>query len=285
VMENSFFRFVGYREWVIIVFVAVVCLLKAFATSITIQSGGNGGNFAPSLFAGGSLGYVFALLCIQAGINDVPMVNLVLVGMAGVMSGVLYAPLTAIFLIAESSSGYDLFIPLMIVSVISFLMAKWFSAVSPDLEKMASEGKIFTKEHDRNLLSLLRTLDLLDKDVQVISDKASFDELREVVKNGKRNLVAVLNEHLTLVGIITLDDLRPILFSRDLDGSLNIVDLLKEPAAVIIENDSVVEVARKFDETGLWHLPVVTATGKFAGFISKSSVLNSYRQLLQAHSG
>ncbi len=285
VMENSFFRFVGYREWVIIVFVAVVCLLKAFATSITIQSGGNGGNFAPSLFAGGSLGYVFALLCIQAGIKDVPMVNLVIVGMAGVMSGVLYAPLTAIFLIAESSSGYDLFIPLMIVSVISFLMAKWFSAVSPDLEKMASEGKIFTKEHDRNLLSLLRTLDLLDKDVQVISDKASFDELREVVKNGKRNLVAVLNEDLTLVGIITLDDLRPILFSRDLDGSLNISDLLKEPKAVIIENDSVVEVARKFDDTGLWHLPVVTTTGKFAGFISKSSVLNSYRQLLQAHSG
>lgn len=285
VMENSFFRFVGYREWVIIVFVAVVCLLKAFATSITIQSGGNGGNFAPSLFAGGSLGYVFALLCIQAGIKDVPMVNLVIVGMAGVMSGVLYAPLTAIFLIAESSSGYDLFIPLMIVSVISFLMAKWFSAVSPDLEKMASEGKIFTKEHDRNLLSLLRTLDLLDKDVQVISDKASFDELREVVKNGKRNLVAVLNEDLTLVGIITLDDLRPILFSRDLDGSLNISDLLKEPKAVIIENDSVVEVARKFDDTGLWHLPVVTVTGKFAGFISKSSVLNSYRQLLQAHSG
>lgn len=285
VMENSFFRFIGYREWVIIVFVAVVCLLKAFATSITIQSGGNGGNFAPSLFAGGSLGYVFALLCIQAGIKDVPMVNLVIVGMAGVMSGVLYAPLTAIFLIAESSSGYDLFIPLMIVSVISFLMAKWFSAVSPDLEKMASEGKIFTKEHDRNLLSLLRTLDLLDKDVQVISDRASFDELREVVKNGKRNLVAVLNEDLTLVGIITLDDLRPILFSRDLDGSLNIGDLLKEPKAVIIENDSVVEVARKFDETGLWHLPVVTVTGKFAGFISKSSVLNSYRQLLQAHSG
>lgn len=285
VMENSFFRFIGYREWVIIVFVAVVCLLKAFATSITIQSGGNGGNFAPSLFAGGSLGYVFALLCIQAGIKDVPMVNLVIVGMAGVMSGVLYAPLTAIFLIAESSSGYDLFIPLMIVSVISFLMAKWFSAVSPDLEKMASEGKIFTKEHDRNLLSLLHTLDLLDKDVQVISDRASFDELREVVKNGKRNLVAVLNEDLTLVGIITLDDLRPILFSRDLDGSLNIGDLLKEPKAVIIENDSVVEVARKFDETGLWHLPVVTVTGKFAGFISKSSVLNSYRQLLQAHSG
>lgn len=285
VIENSFFSFIAYREWVIIVFVAVVCLLKAFATSITIYSGGNGGNFAPSLFAGGSLGYVMALLCSQAGIADVPMTNMILVGMAGVMSGVLYAPLTAIFLIAESSSGYDLFIPLMVVSVISFLMAKWFSPISPDLEKLANQGKIFTKEHDRNLLSLLHTLDLLDKDAQVINDNASFAELLEVVKHGKRNLIAVLNDNLTLVGIITLDDLRPILFNRDADEGMTVGELMKEPKAVIVENDSVVTVARKFDDTGSWHLPVIKESGKFAGFISKSSVLNSYRQLLQAHSG
>ncbi|WP_159467514.1 chloride channel protein [Dyadobacter sp. 3J3] len=285
VIENSFFRYIAYREWVIIVFVAVVCLLKAFAASITIYSGGNGGNFAPSLFAGGSLGYVLALLCTQAGITDVPMTNMILVGMAGVMSGVLYAPLTAIFLIAESSSGYDLFIPLMVVSVISFLMAKWFSPISPDLEKLADQGKIFTREHDRNLLSLLHTLDLLDKDAQVINESASFPELLEVVKHGKRNLIAVLNDNLTLVGIITLDDLRPILFNKDADGSMTVGELMKEPKAVIVENDSVVTVARKFDETGSWHLPVIKESGKFAGFISKSSVLNSYRQLLQAHSG
>ncbi|MCF2446437.1 chloride channel protein [Dyadobacter sp. CY345] len=284
VIQNSFFSFIGYRDWVIIVFVAVVCLLKAFASSITIQSGGNGGNFAPSLFAGGSLGYVFALLCTQAGIPDIPVTNLILVGMAGVMSGVLYAPLTAIFLIAESSSGYDLFIPLMMVSVISYLMAKWFSPISPDLEKMASQGKIFTREHDRNLLSLLHTLDLLDKDVQVINDKATFDELRHVLENGKRNLIAVLSDDLTLVGIITLDDLRPVLFSKNFDNTLTVATLMKEPKAVIVEDDSVVVVARKFDETGLWHLPVVKNSGRFAGFISKSSVLNSYRQLLQAHS-
>ncbi|TKT87471.1 chloride channel protein [Dyadobacter frigoris] len=285
VISNSFFSFIAYREWVVIVFVAVICLLKAFATSITIYSGGNGGNFAPSLFAGGSLGYVMALLCTQAGITDVPMTNMILVGMAGVMSGVLYAPLTAIFLIAESSSGYDLFIPLMVVSVISFLMAKWFSPISPDLEKLANQGKIFTREHDRNLLSLLHTLDLLDKDAQVINENASFEELLEVVKNGKRNLIAVLNDNLTLVGIITLDDLRPILFNRDLDGTMTVGNLMKDPRAVIVENDSVVTVARKFDETGSWHLPVIKESGKFAGFISKSSVLNSYRQLLQAHSG
>ena len=285
VIQNSFFSFIGYREWVIIVFVAVVCLLKAFASSITIQSGGNGGNFAPSLFAGGSLGYVFALLCTQAGVGDVPVTNLILVGMAGVMSGVLYAPLTAIFLIAESSSGYDLFIPLMIVSVMSFLMAKWFSPISPDLEKLADKGHIFTREHDRNLLSMLHTLDLLDKDVQVINVKSTFDDLLEVVKNGKRSLIAVLEDDLTLIGIITVDDLRPIFFTKQLDETWNVRNLVRQPEAVILENDSVVTVARKFDETGSWHLPVVRTSGKFAGFISKSSVLNSYRQLLQAHSG
>jgi CIC family chloride channel protein len=285
VIENSFFSFIAYREWVIIVFVAVVCLLKAFATSITIYSGGNGGNFAPSLFAGGSLGYVLALLFTQAGVEHVPMTNMILVGMAGVMSGVLYAPLTAIFLIAESSSGYDLFIPLMVVSVISFLMAKWFSPISPDLAKLASKGQIFTREHDRNLLSLLHTLDLLDKDSQVINENANFNELLDVIKNGKRNLVAVLDDNLTLVGIITLDDVRPVIFNRDYDGTLSIGNLMKDPKAVIVENDSVVNVAKKFDETGSWHLPVIKTSGTFVGFISKSSVLNSYRQLLQAYSG
>src|SRR5690606_5616454 len=114
-----FFKYLDLKEWSIIIFLTLVCLLKAFATPITIFSGGNGGNFAPSLFAGGTLGYLFAQVCKLIGFTNVPETNLVLAGMAGVMSGVLYAPLTAIFLIAESSFGYDLFIPLMIVSVIS----------------------------------------------------------------------------------------------------------------------------------------------------------------------
>jgi CIC family chloride channel protein len=116
-------------------------LLKAFATSFTIFSGGNGGNFAPSLFAGGTVGYLFAVVCQQIGFTEVPVTNLVLVGMAGAMSGVMYAPLTAIFLIAESSFGYDLFIPLMIVSIISYLIAKWFSPISPELKSLADQGK------------------------------------------------------------------------------------------------------------------------------------------------
>ncbi|GGB80944.1 chloride channel protein [Dyadobacter sediminis] len=285
VIENSFFRFIGYREWVVIVFVALICLLKAFSASITIFSGGNGGNFAPSLFAGGSLGYVFALLCVQAGITNVPVNNLVIVGMAGVMSGVLYAPLTAIFLIAESTSGYDLFIPLMIVSVISFLIAKWFSPISPDLRNLAEQGKIFTKEHDRNLLSLLHILDLIDKDVQTINVNATQEELAELVRTGKRNMIAVMDGNKKLVGIISLDDIRPLLFNPSVYDLLTVPNLMKEPSVVISDFDSVVSVVKKFDETGAWNLPVVKTTGEFVGFISKSGILNSYRQLLRAHSG
>ncbi|MCF0069993.1 chloride channel protein [Dyadobacter sp. CY261] len=284
VIANSFFQFIGYHEWVVIVFVLLICLLKAFSASITIFSGGNGGNFAPSLFAGGLVGYAFALVCKQLGIPNVPESNLVIVGMAGVMSGVLYAPLTAIFLIAESTSGYDLFIPLMMVSVISFSIAKWFSSISPDLENLARQGKIFTREHDRNLLSLLYVPDLIDKDVQLVDVHASRDELAELIRTGKRNMISVIDGK-KLVGIISMDDIRPLLFSDAGYDLLGISHLAKPPATVINEFDNVYTVVKKFDETGAWNLPVVKVDGEFVGFISKSAVLNSYRQLLRSHSG
>ncbi|GGM92144.1 transporter [Dyadobacter beijingensis] len=284
VIANSFFRFIGYHEWVVIVFVAVICLLKAFSASITIFAGGNGGNFAPSLFAGGLVGYAFALVCEQLGVAHVPESNLVIVGMAGVMSGVLYAPLTAIFLIAESTSGYDLFIPLMMVSVISFSMAKWFSSVSPDLENLARQGKIFTREHDRNLLSLLHVPDLIDKDIQVVEASASREELAELLRTGRRNMIAVVEEK-KMIGIISMDDVRPLLFSDAGYRLLEISNLAKPPAVTVNEFDNVFTIVKKFDETGAWNLPVVKTDGEFVGFISKSGVLDRYRQLLRSHSG
>ncbi len=284
-VDNSFFSMVSYSKWVVVIFVALICLLKAFATSITINAGGNGGNFAPSLFSGGAMGYLFAGICSLFGIADVPTTNLVIVGMAGVMSGVMYAPLTAIFLIAESSSGYDLLIPLMIVSVISYLIAKWFSPVSPDLDHLAKAGKIFTRKHDHNLLSMLHTLDLIDKDIQHININADFEALATLVRTGKRNIIAVVNDQKELVGIITLDDLRPLLFDKNAFDLLTIRKLMRQPEAVIGEFDSVVSVAEKFDKTGAWNLPIVKSNGgELVGFISKSSVLNSYRQLLREYS-
>lgn len=284
IIENSLFRYFDIKEWTIIVFLVCVCLLKAFATSFTIFSGGNGGNFAPSLFAGGTVGFLFAVICQQIGFKDVPVSNLVLVGMAGAMSGVLYAPLTAIFLIAESSFGYDLFIPLMIVSVISYLIAKWFSPISPELKSLADQGKIFTNQHDENLLFSLHTEDFIDRYSQTINENASIEELSDLVKNGNKNFFAVIDDDKKLRGILTLDDIRPYFFNDENDLPLTITKIMRAPAAFIHPEDKPREILQVFDNTGTWSLPVVDQQNIFLGFISKSSILMSYRQLLKGYS-
>lgn len=283
IIGQSFFRFFEFKEWMVIVFLALVCLVKAFATSVTIFGGGNGGNFAPSLFAGGTLGYLFAVSCTMMGIQDVPTTNLVLVGMAGVMSGVLYAPLTAIFLIAESSSGYDLFIPLMMASVISHLIAKWFSPISPDLRELADDGKIFTREHDRNLLNRISIDTLIDKESQVIPLGSTSEEMISIVSKGKKNAFAVVDGDGKLCGVMNLDDIRPFLF-KQADQPLPIAKLIKPPLALAHPDDEMPDTIRKFDETGAWHLPVVDHDNIFIGFLSKSAILTSYRQLLKEYS-
>ncbi|MFZ4928582.1 chloride channel protein [Chryseobacterium sp. Mn2064] len=284
IIENSFFRYFEIGDWTIIIFLVLVLLLKAFATSFTIFSGGNGGNFAPSLFAGGTLGYLFALICQHLGFTYVPVTNLVLVGMAGAMSGVLYAPLTAIFLIAESSFGYDLFIPLMIVSVMSYLIAKWFSPISPELKSLADEGKIFTNKHDKNLLFALRTEDFIDKYSQTINENDSITELFELVKNGDKNIFAVVDETRKLKGILTLDDIRPYLFNKEIDPLQKVIQVMKAPPAILHRENKPLDILQTFDDTGVWNLPVVSENNDFIGFISKSSILMSYRQLLKEYS-
>ena len=284
VIRNSFFRYFEIGDWTVIIFLVLVCLLKAFATSFTIFSGGNGGNFAPSLFAGGTVGYLFALICQHLGFTDVPVTNLVLVGMAGAMSGVLYAPLTAIFLIAESSFGYDLFIPLMIVSVMSYLIAKWFSPISPELKSLADQGKIFTNKHDKNILFALRTEDFIDKYPETIQETASVSELFERVKNGNKNIFAAVDQAGKLKGILTLDDIRPYLFNSETESSLTVAQIMKTPPAVLHREDKPLEILQIFDDTGVWNLPVVSEDSGFIGFISKSSILMSYRQLLKEYS-
>jgi len=282
-VENSFFRYFPYEQVTVIIFLALVCLLKAFATPITLFGGGNGGNFAPSLFAGGTLGYLFAQLCILAGFEQVPETNLVLAGMAGVMSGVMYAPLTAIFLIAESSLGYDLFIPLMMVAVISYLIAKRFSAVSPELQKLAEEGKIFTTEHDKNLMSMLQVSELVDQQSVAIKVQASFTALKEQVKSTSKNIFAVVDDQAKLCGVITLDDIRSIMFATA-QADVPVEQLMKPPPAVVRSGDEMVYVVRIFDETGVWQLPVVDADERFIGFISKSAVLARYREIMRDYS-
>ncbi|MGD1319006.1 chloride channel protein [Chryseobacterium sp. 2R14A] len=283
IIENSLFRYFEIKNFTIIIFLVLVLILKAFATSFTIFSGGNGGNFAPSLFAGGTVGYLFAIICQQLGFENVPVTNLVLVGMAGTMSGVMYAPLTAIFLIAESSFGYDLFIPLMIVSIMAYLIAKWFSPISPELKSLADQGKIFTNKHDENLLFSLKTEDFIDRYSQAVSENAPITELFELVKNGNKNIFAVVDDQKTLRGILTLDDIRPYLFTND-EVSATIIQIMKTPPAIIHPENQPLEILKMFDDTAVWNLPVVNDKNQFIGFISKSTILMSYRELLRDYS-
>lgn len=281
-IQNSFLAYFKLEDWMIIIFLGFVLLLKTIATAFTIHSGGNGGNFAPSLFAGAFLGYFFAAVCNLLGFH-VPTTNFVIVGMAGVMSGVMYAPLTAIFLIAESSSGYDLFIPLMIVSSSSFLMAKWYSSVWPEIKQMAAAGKIFTRELDKNILSAVQFDKLVDTSYPSVTPQTTLRELVEMVKKGPLQLIAVLSPQKELRGIITLDELRPVMFNTDKYDSTTARTLMVAPISLIDSNDNISDVLRKFDETQSWHLPVINE-GKLAGFLSKSEILHEYRLLMQEYS-
>jgi CIC family chloride channel protein len=278
-MHVSLFKDMASNEWVILGFIGLVGLFKAFATSITMSSGGNGGNFAPSIVAGAFAGYFFAMFCRLAHIADLPAANFAIVGMAGAVSGILYAPLTGIFLIAEVTGGYDLFIPLMIVSAISYLVVKRFSAYSLDYKPLVDSGKIFSKHYDNNLLSLLHTTDIIEKDIKAISPGSSLRELVELVKVSKRNMFGVVNQSGELEGIVMLDDIRNVIFKTELYDNTTIRQLMKAPPAFIDVNDSMRVVMKKFDETMAWNLPVVKGK-KFLGFISKSSLLNNYRRLL-----
>lgn len=282
-MQASIFHPFASNEWIILGFAGLVCLFKVFATSITISSGGNGGNFAPSLVAGAFMGYFFAMFCKLANIADLPVANFAIVGMAGAMSGILYAPLTSIFLIAEATGGYDLFIPLMIVSTSSFLIVKSFSPYSLDVKSLIDSGKIFSKRQDRNLLSLLHTEDIIEKDIKVINENAVLRDLVELIKISHRNMFGVVNEQHELAGIIMLDDIKEVMFKADLYDNTFIRQLMKNPPAFIDVEESMHSVMKKFDETMAWNLPVVKGK-KFIGFISKSSLLNSYRKLLVEHS-
>lgn len=283
IIDNSLFRYIDVSSFSVVLFLIMVLLLKAVATPVTIFSGGNGGNFAPSLFAGGTMGFLFAVICQLAGLKDVPVTNLVLVGMAGAMSGIIYAPLTAIFLIAESSSGYDLFVPLMIVSVISYLIARSFSPISPELKSLAAQGKIFTLEHDKNLLYSLHTTDYIDKNAQKIHDGASVNELVDMIKHGKKDVFAVVDSDNHLKGILNLNDIRPYLFSTD-NQELSIAALMKSPAAIVYPEMNVAQIFDIFDATGLPDLPVTNHENVFVGFISKASILVGYRKLLRIYS-
>lgn len=282
VMDNSIFY--GYGN-LLLVYLALVVLFKVFATSATNGGGGCGGTFAPSLFLGCITGFVFAHFCNGYDLapvvsNDIPEKNFALMGMAGLMSGVMHAPLTGIFLIAELTGGYDLFLPLMMVSVSAYLTIMIFEPHSIYSMRLAQKGDLLTHNKDKSVLTLMDIESVVETDFEKVNPDQDLGEMVKVISKAKRNMFPVVDAREMLIGIVVLDDIRNIIFRQELYHRFTVGRFMVVPPARINMEDSMEEVMRKFDETKAWNLPVVDADGKYKGFLSKSRVLNTYRQML-----
>jgi CIC family chloride channel protein len=279
IFQNSVFSSFAFSEVLIYLMIFAVILLKPVATAVTLGAGGNGGNFAPALFLGAFVGYLFCSLSNELGIIHLPVSNFTLVAMAGVLSGIFHAPLTGIFIIAEVTGGYELIIPLMIVSALSYAVAKYFMPLSIDLTKLSEKENIYTTDTDSYLLSNIDLITFVERDFSEIPDNANLGELIEHITVSKRNLFPVLDRNSALIGLITIDDIREIMFKQDLYGKLTVNELMRRPVYVITEKDDIRSAMRMFDESHLWNIPVVI-NARYQGFISKSTILEKYREVL-----
>ena len=265
---------------VIILAFLLMILLKVIATALTVGAGGIGGIIAPSLFTGALSGYLYALIINSLNIGvELSLVNFTMIGMTGVLSGVLHAPLTALFLIVEITFGYELIVPLMLTSTISYITVKYFRENSIITQQLAMKGHLITHHKDKAVLTMMKLKSVLETDFLPVSVDDSLTELVKTVAKSKRNLFPVLDDDDFLVGIILLDDIREIMFQTDMYYKVMIANLMSPPPAYIRLEDSMDSVMKKFNESKAWNLPVIDK-GKYIGFVSKSKMFNVYRELL-----
>ncbi|WP_139957084.1 chloride channel protein [Flavicella sediminum] len=283
VFNQNIFHVITDNNWIIIMFLIGLVLFKVIATSITFGAGGVGGVFAPSLFTGSITGYVFALFCNTLGLSASPLSqsNFALVGMAGLMAGVLHAPLTAIFLIAEITSGHELFIPLMITAAISYLIAKKYIPFNIYAAELAKKGELMTHDKDKNVLMLMDIDKVIETNFISLTPEMKLGYIaKEAVAKSSRNNFPVVNENNEYLGVLLLDDIRGIMFDQTLYDTISVGDLMhNSPEVIDYEKDTMKKIMKKFQDSSAWNLPVVK-NGKYAGFISKSRLLSAYRRKL-----
>lgn len=280
-LDNTLLESHKSKEWLLLIFVGVIVLLKAFATGLTLASGGNGGNFAPSLFVGSYLGFFVSKFMDLTGINHhLPTTNFTIVGMAGILSGLFHAPLTAIFLIGEITGGYDLMVPLMIVSSISYAVSRQFEKHSMDVKDLASRGDVFTSDKDKNILQSIDFLSLIQTDAKTISLEKSLENVIEHLTAANQPVVPVLDESNRLQGIIDFENIRAIAFNAFRVKFTQVTEAMTQPKAVINHDDGMEIIMDKFETSGETILPVVK-NGKFFGLLSKLDVLEAYREKLK----
>ncbi len=281
--NNSIFY--SFRDNIYIVFLLLFLIIffKVIATSITFGAGGIGGIFAPTLFMGAFTGLLFASLVNHLNFGDISTGNFALVGMGGLIAGVLHAPLTAIFLIAEITGGYKLFVPLMITSTISYATIKLFVTNSVYTHQLAKRGELITHHKDKAALSRMKVTKLIERNFTSVSPQATLGDLVKIISNSKRNIYPVVDKDNNFFGIIRLDDIRNIMFNPDLYDITFVQNLMIVPSSIVDPEESMDQVAKRFQHSGKYNLAVVK-DGKYLGFISRANVFSSYRKILKEFS-
>ncbi|GAB3230815.1 chloride channel protein [Algoriphagus aestuariicola] len=280
ILDNSIFFSTIENPATIIVFLALIILVKPVASAVTIGSGGSGGVFAPSLYVGGIVGFLFAYSNNLLGLNNsLPVAHFTLVAMCGLMAGVQHSPLSAIFLIAEITGGYELFVPLMFVSAIAYTTTTHFQKDSLYKLQLKDQGKHLPETKDQELLDTIDISQVIERDLLPIHPDAQLKNLIELVKISKRNIFPVVDENQTLRGIITLDDFRGIMFDTEKQDKVLIRQLMHSPPEILLATDNMQSAMEKFEKSGAWNLPVVE-NERYLGFVSKSRIFNTYRKRL-----
>jgi len=280
-LENTVFRDFRDNTWALLLFVGFTMMFKVFATGITLGSGGNGGNFAPSLFIGSYAGFLFSKIINLLGITKLPVSNFTMVGMAGILSGLFHAPLTAIFLIAEITGGYDLMIPLMIVASISFAISKGFEKHSMDVKNLAQKGHAFTSNKDTNVLSTLDINSIIQTDFLTVFPDENLEKLVDLISHSNQVIFAVISAEKKLLGIVHFNDIREIIFNPYRVKYTPIKEIMRAPIDIIYPSDTMEIVMNKFETSKVTFLPV-EKEDKYYGFVSKSVVLEAYRAKLKS---
>lgn len=280
-LENTLFSDFRNNTWVLLLFVGLTMMLKAFATGITLGSGGNGGNFAPSMFLGSYVGFFFSTFLNLTGLTKLPVSNFTMVGMAGILSGLFHAPLTAIFLIAEITGGYDLMIPLMIVASSSFAISKRFEKHSMDVKHLARKGHVFTSNKDTNILSTLETNSIIQTDYLTVSPEENLEKLVDLISHSNQVIFGVVNKDNQMLGVVHFNDIREIIFNQYRVKYTLVKEIMTTPVEIIYPTDNMEIVMNKFEKAKVAFLPVLK-NGKYFGFISKSIALEAYRTKLKS---
>jgi CIC family chloride channel protein len=280
--NSMFYEYHDNGIAIILMFVAVI-FLKSFATSATFGAGGIGGIFAPTLFIGANTGLFLGEILRYFGYETVVASNFALIGMCGLIAGVLQAPLTAIFLIAELTGGYQLFFPLMIVSIISYTTIKSFIKTSVYTRQLSRRGELFTHDKDKMVISLMNVKDLLETKFKTVHKDANLRELVKVITESKRNVFPVVDDAGIFYGVVHLNDIRDVIFKQELYDSVMVSSLMHAPMTSATKDDSMEDIVEKFQRTPQFNI-VVLEEGKYVGFVSRANVFSKYRKMLKEFS-